>query len=278
MHALDPKTLRRLAEIVVDVDGPYERTGRVLETLLCDSGWDRPPVYDGSARVAWLIEELERRRPEEVAALIRRVCSTVETGDRATADAMCAAVNAVLAFERLRVAEVRGRPVIIELRESGDGLVDTAPADLRTRLPRFVHDDRVVEHLVARAEEAAACERAGAYSMAVIGVGSFLEGLLYAALYEHDAEFRDRGLPKEHGRGRTPPERVALRDLIDVAHQRGWVHVDARVFAHHVREYRNFVHLRNQMDEGFPPDGDTVMLCWAPIQAVINDLDTALAD
>lgn len=58
MFPLDPRTIERLAKVIVDIDGPYERKGWQLETLLGHAGWDDAPSYDGSARVPWLIEEM----------------------------------------------------------------------------------------------------------------------------------------------------------------------------------------------------------------------------
>lgn len=277
MHALDPKTLRRLAEIIVDIDGAYERSGRRLAELMRDARWDDPPVYDGSPRVPWLLEILGERDPGDVERLICRVCAPVEYEDGAAgAEPVRAAVNDVLALEKLTVGEIKGRPVVTDLRASDGAPVYAAPDDLRPRLSRLLHDEATINFLVGRADEAAMSERAGAYSLTLIGIGSFLEGLLFAAMYEHDAEFRANGLPGRRGTW-IPPDRVSLAQLIETTHSAGWIHLDAMDFARHVREYRNFVHVRNQMERGFTPDADTVMLCWAPIQAVLNDLDAALA-
>jgi hypothetical protein len=43
-----------------------------------------------------------------------------------------------------------------------------------------------------------------------------------------------------------------------------------------VRDYRNFVHPRHQIDYGLIPDIDTVRLCWAPVHAMLNHLESAL--
>lgn len=276
MRPLDAKTLRRLAEIIVDVDGPFERSGRDLEDLLRNARWADPPGYDGSARVPWLVDVLTERSPEDVERLMCRICLPVEYEDGAvSADPVRAAVNEILAFERLTVADVAGRPLVTEIRESDGSPVYSAPDDLRPRLPRLLRDDSTIEALIARANEAVVSERSGAYSLALIGIGSFLEGLLYAVLHEHDREFAERGLRTKPG-GWTRADRAGLAQLIDAVHQRGWIHLDAMDFAGHVREYRNFVHLRSQMEHAFTPDGDTVMLCWAPIRAVLNDLDAVL--
>ena len=40
-----------------------------------------------------------------------------------------------------------------------------------------------------------------------------------------------------------------------------------------VREYRNYVHPHKQKESRVAFDQDSVMLCWAPVRAIINDLE-----
>lgn len=44
-----------------------------------------------------------------------------------------------------------------------------------------------------------------------------------------------------------------------------------------VREYRNYVHPHKQKENRLAFDQDSVMLCWAPVQAIINDLEERVA-
>lgn len=68
---------------------------------------------------------------------------------------------------------------------------------------------------------------------------------------------------------------VGLKELVDIAHHKGWVQVDAKDFLKTVRDYRNFVHPRQQLERELTPDRDTVMMCWGPVHAVLNDLEAA---
>jgi hypothetical protein len=52
------------------------------------------------------------------------------------------------------------------------------------------------------------------------------------------------------------------------------IQMDAHDFMKIVRDYRNFVRLRNQRERGVTPDRDTVGMCWGPVLAVLNDLET----
>ncbi|MEU6644540.1 hypothetical protein ABZ863_18575 [Saccharomonospora sp. NPDC046836] len=46
--------------------------------------------------------------------------------------------------------------------------------------------------------------------------------------------------------------------------------------AHRVRDYRNFVHPRKELAEQPDFDQDSVRLCWAPVHALLNDLEERL--
>ncbi|MGH3547849.1 MAG: hypothetical protein ACRDQU_06985 [Pseudonocardiaceae bacterium] len=58
--------------------------------------------------------------------------------------------------------------------------------------------------------------------------------------------------------------------------QRGWIQPDEFEFSDIVGQYRNFVHPRVQQKRGITPDADTVLMCWQPVLAVVNDLDERL--
>lgn len=275
MISLDPKTVERLAIRACDIDGPYERPGWELEGLLKRAGWADPPEYDGSPRVPWLREAIENRsdRPADLERLICRICDPLEYDDgMSTAAVFCEAINGVLEPERLVVSYLAGRPVLGALEQDGSTPVFTAPDDLQRRLPQLLRDTRAVDLLLARVAETTICESNGAYTLAVIGIGSFVEGLLYTLLSEQDSDFKTRGAVGSNGR-RFKPEQVPLAVLIDVAHAKGWIQLDAKDFMHKVREYRNFIHPREQLAKDADFDRDSVMLCWGPVHAVLNDLE-----
>jgi hypothetical protein len=81
MFPLDPKTVHRLAELIVsDGDGIYERKSWQLPELLANAGWSDPPEFDGWSRVAWLKEQIIARQDDRVAIerLLCRVCDPLE--------------------------------------------------------------------------------------------------------------------------------------------------------------------------------------------------------
>ena len=277
MPALDERTVERLAEVICDLDGPYERRGYELEALLRRAGWVDPPEYDTSARVAWLRDVLHERRHREgdVERLLCRVCDPLEYRSEEIAEVFRRTVNEVIALEGLVVTVVVGRPVLGTIDRSG-GATYSAPADLDRRLRELIIDEQTASLLIDRIRETEICAANGAYTFAIIGIGSFVEGLLQTVLSERDEQIRVHGFLDEKGKP-LPDRRIGLQYLIDLAHSRSWIQLDAADFMHKVREYRNYVHPRVQQQDPQEFDRDSVMLCWAPVRAVLNDLEEQLA-
>jgi hypothetical protein len=277
MIPLDSRTVERLAEVIVDIGGPYERRGYELAQLLKSASWADPPEYDGSPRVPWLAEQLTLRRENrvEIERLLCRVCDPIEyDGGSAVAEDFRGAINEKLAPEGVVVLYTSGRPVVGRLAPDGKQATFSEPADFRRRLEHLLSDQVTIDMLMGRLEETRICEAGGAYTMAVIGIGSIVEGLLLQLLLERDEELRTRGFPDSRDPARRKkPDRVSLQELIDIAHGKDWIQLDATRFVHNVRDFRNFVHPRKELAERPRFDRDSVMLCWAPVHALLNDLE-----
>lgn len=282
MFPLDPKTVERLVELIVDIDGPYERRGWQLEQLLCNSGWPDEVSYDGSPRVPWLVDQLTERRTDQAAIerLLCRVCDPIEYDDGdTTAEVFRRAINEKLVPERLVVTLVGGRPVVGELIAGSDGpsLAFSEPPDFEQRMRALLRDSNTADALARRIAETRIAQHGGAHTLALIGIGSVVEGLLLALLMERDEDVRNNGIPlPEKPSKRIPAESASMKLLIDIAHERGWIQLDARDFMDKVRDFRNFVHPRKEWTEQPDFDGDSVRLCWAPVHAVLNDLEQRL--
>jgi hypothetical protein len=265
---LDPRTIDRLAELICSLGGPYQRSSRQLRQLLEGAGWD-DVEYDGSARVPWLAETIRNHNddPDAIHALLRRVIDPREYDEgMPAAVAFVESLNTVLLLDGIEVGHDGPRAFVRHTDDAGEvPSLDQVAAQLASRELRMiirglVNDSAMAEILNARLDEVEACRRAGAYLLAVIGTGSFIEGLLYDVLRLRDPETR-----KQKG--------ATLNYLLDRAFALGWIQHDAHRFGGIVREYRNLVHPREQLESGVnPPDDDTVLLCWQPVLAVINDL------
>lgn len=278
MQPLDDRTAERIAEIVVDIGGPYERKSYELEALLRRAGWVPPPEYDGSPRVRWLVEQLVEHRddPTRIEHFLCRVCDPREYDDgKVVAEEFRAAVNGVLEAEGLVISAVGGRPVLGELGVDGAAHY-SEPDDLEERLRSIVVDKAAAEMLVNRLTEARLCMRSGAHTMTVIGLGSLVEGLLHAVLTERDGKVQEVGFVDSEGR-KVRADRVGLALLLHTARKHGWIQFDAHKFLDPVKEFRNFIHPRREVASQTRLDHDTVMMCWGPISALFNDIEERLA-
>ncbi|MEU8202014.1 hypothetical protein [Streptosporangium sp. NPDC049046] len=277
MPALDPRTIERVARIICDLDGPFERYGRDLETLLLHSGWTDPPLYDGTPRIPWLVDAMKSATAAEVERLVCRVCHPVEydEGGISSAGAVRDAINHALANEGLTISYISDQPIMGRLSNTGS-TVYTAPEDLESRLPALIDDAETVAWLVARANETRICEANGAYVFALVGIGSFVEHLLLSVLTRWDNDIREHGFTDQTGRA-IRGGRVSLDQLIRIAYTRGFIKLDRKEFIDKVREYRNFVHLQRQSAMDLHPDPHTVMMCWGPVRAILVDLEDTVA-
>jgi hypothetical protein len=138
----------------------------------------------------------------------------------------------------------------------------------------LITDDRPLQTVLkVRWTEAQRCVEVGAYLSAIVMMGSVLEGSLVAYLRARPEEaMRSGAAPLDDARRVRPMSHWTLAQMIAVAHERGWIERDARDFGGYLREYRNLVHPAEQAKAGFYPDRDTCAICWATVQAAVNDL------
>lgn len=271
MPVLDPRTIDRLAELICDLGGPHQRSVRQLERFLEGAGWEAPyPGYGG--RVPWLADMIRRRNDDgsAISALLRRVVDPREYGgDAVEARSLLEPVNSLLSADGFVVGLDGSRPYVrMEANSSDRATTEKVAAalaspELRAKIRGLVSDEALADVLVSRLDEVDAARSHGAYVLAVIGTGSLVEGLLDDVMRRRDPEIRKQ-------------EKTTLALLLDRAHSRGWIQPDVVDFSQVVRDYRNFVHPREQHRRGITPDEDTVLMCWQPVLALINDLDERL--
>lgn len=226
----------------------------------------------------WLAEKLIENRfdPARIERFLCRVCDPREYDDgKAVAEEFRDVLNGILEAEGLVISAVGGRPVLGELGANGAAHY-SEPDGLEERLRRLVLDEVAAEMLVNRLTEARICIRNGAHTLAVIGLGSLVEGVLHSVLTERDEKVQQNGFVNEHGK-KVPADRVRLAVLLDTARENGWIQFDAHRFLGPVKEFRNFIHPRQEVASQARLDHDTVMMCWGPIGALFNDVEERLA-
>ncbi|MDN3358918.1 hypothetical protein [Actinomadura sp. DC4] len=139
-------------------------------------------------------------------------------------------------------------------------------------LPQVLTSRDVVE---ARLREIDACIESAAPLAVIFLVGSTLEGLLMELAMANAARFTAApSAPKERGKVR-PINQWRLSDLIAVSRALGILSADVSKFADHVRNFRNYIHPRQQLAEAFEPRIETARIAQHVLRAALADLQRA---
>ncbi|MET7425740.1 hypothetical protein [Dactylosporangium sp. NPDC005555] len=261
----DHNTLDEIARIACGGgDLPIYRSAPDLEKLLQQAGWSNVPRFHGESRRRWLTEQLRARRnqPDAIDSIVRRLADRreyVHRNEPLAAAEVTELLNTVLVVEGLEVTHTLGKPTIRKYADTQQNQ-ESPDVMLHVNMTDLIRDPELAAVLEHRLAEARTCDRNGAYTSAIIMLGSLLEGVLLDALKAR--------VPNPT----KPLDKWMLNDLIELAHREHWIQADAYRFAATVRHYRNLVHPNAQVTLGDLPDQDTIKMCWPVINAALNDL------
>jgi len=135
-------------------------------------------------------------------------------------------------------------------------------------------DSAVTEILKLRLDEIRKNLKSESSLSVVIMCGSVLEGVLLGTATSNMKKFNQSpASPKDRETGKVLLfHDWTLSNLIDVAHNIGFLGLDVKKFSHSLRDFRNYIHPYQQMISGFSPDIDTAKISWQVLQAAITDL------
>lgn len=103
--------------------------------------------------------------------------------------------------------------------------------------------------------------------------GSSLEGLLLDVATRDPQIFNEAKCAPKNKEGQAKPlYEWTLNSLIDVSYETGVIKLDVKKFSHAVKDFRNYIHPRQQASQNFNPDIHTAKICWQVLQAAIADL------
>ena len=282
---MDDQTLEALAELICGDDeetAPIYRSSSKLTRFFAAAGLRRF-VHDGSTRKWWTLDALRNCSQDERKNVLLRLASPREyRGSASDTRKALTTLNSILQLEGLRVELRHGRPTITSVPVQFDLSSDEVEEETKPiPAPDFLAlglGGTIGELLDLRWREAQICVDHGAYLLATIAMGGLLEGLLLGVL---------SGRPKEANKSVAAPKHRTgivkkfgdwtLSEMIDVAHEVGWLDLDVKKFSHSLREFRNLVHPYQQMATRANPDADTCSISWRVVQAAVNDLAQVLA-
>ncbi|CAM5308933.1 hypothetical protein [Corynebacterium variabile] len=175
--------------------------------------------------------------------------------------------TATTAFQSVNVPALSEEDVAFLNKDLGSLNLDALPSELTAGQ---VIADRMGE--IERALEADA-------PLAVIFlVGSTVEGLLSELAMGHRTEFlASPAAPTSKGKTK-PLDQWKLSELIAVARERGVLSEDVAKHADQVRNFRNYIHPRQQLKEGFAPRIETARIAQQVLKGVLSDLERLTAN
>jgi hypothetical protein len=257
---LDDNILDRLADLICADDTLAYRTGRQINAFFEAAGWRRVGEPDGGRR-QWTLGLLRQRRrdPEALRQVLLRLADPREYLDNdEVRQQVVTELNQLLALEGYQITYLGSRPDLVTQTPTLNRLTMQSPAQLTGGLADIVSDPEFGRQLQSRLDEASACWKSGAFTAAIIMLGSILEGVLY-----------DVALAR-HTQGKPPTDH--LETLINLAGKNGWIATDIVGYAHVLRDHRNLVHPKKQFTQRYSPEDDTVLIAWNVVVAALNDL------
>lgn len=108
-------------------------------------------------------------------------------------------------------------------------------------------------------------------------VGSTVEGLLFELAMGHPTDFLTSPVAPRLKDKTKPLDQWSLSELIAVARERGVLSEDVAKHADQVRNFRNYIHPRQQLKEGFTPRIETARIAQQVLKGVLADLERLAA-
>jgi hypothetical protein len=264
----DDSTLTEIAHLICGDETPLlYRKGYEIAAFFQRAGWDDVPEYDGTPRYKWARELLKERQEDgtdDAERAILRLANRLEYyNQQQEYRATLKRLNEILVLDGRRIEEERGQPVLIPCQAGFEHEErQLRRVELKVSISEVVNDPELAATVQLRLDEARICYEHGAYTSAVIMLGSLLEGVL-----AHAAQTRTTGvrMPK-------PMRNMGLKDFLDFAYESKWIEHDAKLASELIRQCRNLVHPLAEKQTGHSPNRDTLDMCWPVVNATLNDL------
>lgn len=281
---MEESTLDKIAEFICgnDQSHPEYRSSSKISGFFERSGLPQF-AHDGSPRQKWVLGRLKECNREQLANILKCLASPREYGgDREKIKTALIQLNEILYIESFKIKLDGVKPRFERIA------IDFSDKEVQEGLKPLVAPDFMIlglengigEILKNRWEESQRCVDASAHLSAIIMMGSLLEGVLLGVFQRNPAEVNKcPSAPKDTKTGKVKTfANWKLAEMIDVAHQLGWLGMDVRKFSHALREFRNLIHPYEQMVTGSNPDTDTCNISWLVVQAAVSDLAKALSN
>lgn len=141
----------------------------------------------------------------------------------------------------------------------------------------FITDAALEDVLRTRLVELKKCLKHDIPLAAVIHSGGILETVLLEIATDHIHDFvAARAAPRNKDGSVVEVFKWKLAALIDVSKELGYIKEDVHKFCQHLRDFRNYIHPREQMARRFTPDINTAKICWHVLKGAVVQIKQKL--
>ena len=133
-------------------------------------------------------------------------------------------------------------------------------------------DGSYEEVIKQRLKEIEISLKSGASLSVIFLCGSTLEGLLLHVATQNPQKYNSsKSAPNNDGKVKLLHD-WTLDSLINVSYDVGIIKLDIKKFSHTLKDFRNYIHPRQQASQNFNPDKHTAEISWKVLQATIANL------
>ena len=134
--------------------------------------------------------------------------------------------------------------------------------------------NRVITEIIKqRIEEIKKCLKSKAALATIFLCGSTLEGILLGVATNNPKIFNSANASPKGNSGKVLGfQNWNLKNLIDVAKETGFLNEDVKKFSHSLRDFRNYIHPYEQVNQRFNPDEHTAKICFHVLKAAIYQI------
>lgn len=274
---INPKSLEKLRNLINE-EIEY-RSGSKLVNFFNQLGFDDIYGPGFPSRSFFTDEKLKVMNDTlDLALCIKQLFAPINFIGRFDAlDAAIKDFNQYLAFDKYEIIRQQNEIKIIEKEkvELSNDRPNLESDFLKIEfneieIEKLGFDFSVVEVLKFRLLEVEKCLNANAPLSVIFLCGSIIEGILMNMALKYPSYYnRAKSAPLDkHGEVKKFQE-WTLNNLIDVSYEIGLLKEDVKKFSHGLREFRNYIHPKEQILSGFYPNEHTSKISWQVLKAAI---------
>ena len=189
--------------------------------------------------------------------------------------------NQYLQFDDLMIELNSNKVFILKYKEQSNSVEKKELSEndflnqkfLQIDIAKLNLDNSFGEVIKQRLKEIKLSLNSGASLSVIFLCGSTLEGLLLNIATQNPQNFnKSKSAPRSRDGKVKALHDWTLDSLINVSYDVGIIKLDIKKFSHTLKDFRNYIHPRQQALQNFNPDQHTAEISWKVLQATIANL------